>query len=73
MSIQYKTDILPALKKAGYSTYRIRKERIFGERTVQALRTGEMVSVDVLSKLCMLLNCQPGDMLEYVPERNDME
>ena len=67
MSLRYKVDILAALKAAGYSTYRLRKEGIFGERTVQQLREGE-VSPACLDKLCALLGCQPGDILEYVSE-----
>ena len=44
MSLRYKMDILEALKEAGYSAYRLRKEKIFGERVVQQLRQGELVS-----------------------------
>ena len=31
MSIRYKNNILPALKEKGYSSARLRKEKIFGE------------------------------------------
>ena len=68
MPIRYKIDILAALKKAGYSTYRIRKERIFGEATVQKLRGNEPVSWENISTVCRLLNCQPGDIMEYVED-----
>ena len=37
MALVYKMEMLPALKKAGYNTNRIRKEKLFGERTVQKL------------------------------------
>lgn len=69
MPIQYKIDVLAALKAAGYSTYRIRRERIFGERHVQQFRQNEVTnSTDVLAKLCELLHCQPGDLVEYLPD-----
>lgn len=69
MPIQYKIDVLAALKAAGYSTYRIRQERIFGERHVQQFRQNEVTnSTEVLSKLCELLHCQPGDLVEYLPD-----
>ncbi len=60
-----KKDILSALKDAGYSTYRIRKEKLMGEATLQKLRNSESVSWDNIDTLCRLLNCQPGDILEY--------
>ena len=67
MSLRYKMDILEALKEAGYSAYRLRKEKIFGERVVQQLRQGELVSWATIEKVCTLLDCQPGDLLEHVP------
>lgn len=68
MPIVYKVDILAALKKAGYSTYRLRKEKILSESTIQKFRDGELVTGDNLALLCKLLNCQPGDILEYISE-----
>lgn len=65
MPIRYKTDILEALKTKGYSTYRIRKEKLLAESTVQAFRKGELVSLDNIARICELLGCQPGDILEY--------
>ncbi len=68
MPVQYKIDVVAALKEAGYSSTRIRKEKLIGEATMHRLRHMQSVSYDVLAKLCELLNCQPGDILEYVPE-----
>ena len=65
MPIKYKIDVLAALKAAGYSTYRLRKEKILAESTLQQFRKGEIVSTENLAKLCELLKCQPGDILEY--------
>lgn len=68
MPIRYKMNVLGELKKKGYSSYRLRKERIIGEFQVQQLRAGEIVSATILDRLCALLDCQPGDLLEYAPE-----
>ena len=68
MPIRYKTDILEALKAKGYSTYRTRKEKLLAESTVQAFRKGELVSLDNVARICELLGCQPGDILEYGEE-----
>lgn len=68
--IRYKVDVLEELKKAGYSTYRIRKEKLFGERTLQTFRTGAFIaSGNNLETLCRLLSKQPGDLIEYVDEK----
>lgn len=71
MPIRYKTDILEALKAKGYSTYRIRKEKLLAESTVQAFRKGELVSLDNIARICAMLDCQPGDILEYAEDVAD--
>lgn len=66
--IRYKQNILELLKMNGYSTYKIRKEKIFSEAQLQYFRNGTIVREETLNKLCCLLNCQPGDILEYIPD-----
>ena len=66
MPVQYKIDILAQLKEHGYSTYRLRKEKILGESVLQQIRNQELVSWSNIGTICRLLNCQPGDLVEYV-------
>lgn len=68
MPLRYKIDVLAALKEAGYSSYRLRKEKLLSESTLQKLRDGIIVSTDAIEQLCGLLNCQPGDLLEHKAE-----
>ena len=71
MPIQYKIDVIAALKEAGYNTTRIRKEKIMGEAMLQKIRNNQMVSWATLETICSLLDCQPGDLLEYVKEAQE--
>lgn len=73
MPIQYKFPILPALKSSGYSTSILRSEKIIGESMIQKLRRDQLVSWSVLETICKLLSCQPGDLLEYLPEKEENE
>lgn len=66
--IRYKIDVMAALKQAGYSPARIRKEKLLGESYLTQLRRGELVSWAALQTVCKLLDCQPGDLMEYAPE-----
>lgn len=66
MPIVYKFDVLQALKEKGYNTNRLRKEKLLAEGVIQSLREGKAISFVNLDKLCVLLKCQPGDILEYV-------
>lgn len=73
--IRYRLDVLEALKTAGWSTYRLgsKGEKVIGERTIQVLREGRPVSFEILARLCCLLHCQPGDILEYVPGEDERQ
>ena len=66
MGLQYKMDVVSALKENGITSYKIRSEKLLSESTLQKLRKGEGVSWDNLETLCRLLECQPSDLIEYV-------
>ena len=68
MAIRYKVDILAALKRKGYSSSRIREEKLIGQSYLQHLRRGELVSWKTLDTICSLLECQPGDLIEHIEE-----
>ena len=40
--LKYKIDILEKLKENGYSTYKLRKDKIIGEAQIQKIRNGEV-------------------------------
>lgn len=68
MSVRYKAGLIDALKQKGYSTYRIRKEGIIGEQTLQVIRSQGTIPYKTLDKLCALLGCKIEDIIEYVPD-----
>ena len=63
MSFQYKVNVMDKLKEKGYSSTRLRKEKLLGESYMSQLRRGDMVSWAALDTVCTLLNCQPGDLI----------
>ena len=67
--IIYKNGILSELKKKGYTTARIRQEKLMAERQLQYIRNNN-VTIATLNRLCQLLDCQPGELLEYIPDEN---
>ena len=73
MAIRYKIDVLAELKKKGYSSTRIREEKLIGQSYLQQLRHGELVSWKAIDVICSLLDCQPGDLIEHVNETSKQE
>lgn len=64
MSIVYKIDVLSELKEKGYNTTILRKEKLLAESTIQQLRENKLVSWTNIERLCKLLDCQVGDLIE---------
>ena len=73
VAIRYKVDILAELKKKGYSSTRIREEKLIGQSYLQQLRHGELVSWKTLDTICALLECQPGDLVEFIDEQEGVQ
>lgn len=59
-------NILEKLSEKGFTTYKIRKEKIISESTLQRIRENKGITTDAVAALCEVLECQPGDILEYV-------
>ena len=67
----FKYDKLFALlKERGISSYAIRKSNIVSQAALTKMKNGEgNIDTRTLERLCAALNCQPGDILEYVPDK----
>jgi putative transcriptional regulator len=63
--------LISMMEQKGITTYRIRKEKIISESTLQNIRDGKGISTDAIGRLCEALDCQPGDILEYVPDPDE--
>lgn len=64
--LKYKIDVLDTLKESGYTTTKLRKEKLLGENAIQSLRKNEMVGIIAIEKICALLDMQPGNIIKYV-------
>lgn len=52
------------------STYWVRQNGIH-PRTVDKLKNGQAINNETTATLCALINCQPGDIMEYVLDRSE--
>ena len=69
-------DILKKLSNAGYNTNRLRKERLLSESTIQGIREGKPLTAKTIDTVCLLLNCQPNNIMQVVkeaPEKKSIE
>lgn len=67
--ITYKQNVLELLKDKGFSSYRLRKEKIMGTERIQRLRHGELPSWRELDIICSLTAQDIGNIIEYTPDK----
>lgn len=60
------------LKKKGITTYRIRQDNLISQAALTKMKNGDgNIDTRTLERLCAVLNCQPGDIMEYVEEESN--
>lgn len=57
------------MEQKGISFYRLANEGIDAQ-TLQRIRHDKPITTQTLGKLCAILHCQPGDLIEYVEDSN---
>ena len=56
------------MKERGITTYTLIYKYGFSAYTITNLRRNKSVTANTLEKLCMVLNCTPNDVIEFVQE-----
>lgn len=71
MAIIVRLDVIMALKKARGK--QLAESIGITEANLSKLKTGNVKAIrfNTLNALCQELNCQPGDLLEYVEDENN--
>lgn len=68
MSISY-NKLLKLLEENNMTSYTITKKyKIVGQATWKKIHEGGHVDTRTIEAFCKLLHCQPGDLIEYVPD-----
>ena len=60
--------LLKLLDEKGITSYTIKKNGVIGQATFKKIKEGGAIDTRTIEKLCKLLDCQPGDIIEYVEE-----
>ena len=68
---RYKIDILKALADRGYNATKIRKDKIMRQATMQNIRQGKGITTDTINTICLILRCQPSDIIEIIPTEEE--
>lgn len=56
-------------KEKGVTSYVVRQNKLMGQGTLTKIKNGTSgLDYKTIDKLCAYLNCQPADIMEYVPD-----
>ena len=64
MPIKY-DKLINLMHEKGITSYTIKRDKVIGQATYKKIIEGGDIDTRTIAKLCKLLNCQPGDILEY--------
>lgn len=67
MPVKY-NKLIALMKEAGITSYTVKRDKIIGQATYKKIMKGGDIDTRTIAKLCEVLNCQPGDILEYEQE-----
>lgn len=71
MSIRY-NKLFELLNKKGLTMYSLRKNKVIGTETLEKMRKGVgHIDDRSINRLCEYLDCQPGDIMEYVEDTEE--
>ena len=70
MAISY-AKLFERMKEKNIKKIDLRTTYKLNPKTVDSLTKNKRVTVDTIMLLCEILDCQPGDLMEYVKEPKD--
>ena len=63
--------LLKLMDDRGVTSYTIKKDNVIGQATFKKIKDGGDIDTRTIAKLCEYLNCQPGDIMEYVEDKKE--
>lgn len=70
--LKYKINIADALERKGFNTYKAKKTKILSQDTLKKIKEENTnISLESLNRICILLDMQPKDLIEYVEDKEE--
>lgn len=70
--IKFKIDIADALERKGFNTYKAKTTKILSQDTLKKIKEENTnISLESLNRICILLDMQPKDLIEYVENKEE--
>ena len=58
-------------ERRGINSYTFKKNKIISQGVWTKIKSGKDLNLSTINSICAFLNCQPGDILEYIPDESN--
>ena len=65
--------LLDMLNRKGMTREQLKKMSGISSATMTKISKGESVTIKTINAICEVLSCQPGDLLEWIPDNKTLE
>lgn len=63
--------LMDVLARRGMKKIDLQRALNISPTTMASLSKNRPVNLSLIDKICKYLDCQPGDIIEYIPDEND--
>lgn len=72
--IKYKINVADALERKGFNLYKAKTTKILSQNTLKKIKQEDTsISLESLNRICLLLDMQPKDLIEFVATTEEKE
>lgn len=70
--LKYKINIADALERKGFNTYKAKTSKLLSQDTLKKIKREDTnISLESINRICMILDMQPKDLIEYVENEEE--
>lgn len=72
--LRYKIDVADALERKGFNLYRAKITKILSQDTLKKIKNEDTnISLESFNKICLILDMQPKDLIEFIMTDEEAE
>lgn len=70
--LKYKINIADALERKGFNSYKAKTTKLLSQDTLRKLKNEDTsISLESINRICIILDMQPKDLIEYVENEEE--
>lgn len=72
--LKYKIDVADALERKGFNLYKAKTTKLLSQDTLKKIKKEDIsISLESLNKVCLILDMQPKDLIEFKATEEEEE